>query len=95
MDGATQPKSCDGFLHFGLFRLAILSKLGTVETVCYRPMVPSIHVKVEFDPKFPHLKEQCVGFRGIYWQKWSIISIIMFSLVYNHLKLRIVVFALA
>ncbi len=31
------------------------------------------------------LKEQCVGFRGIYWQKWNIIFIIMFSLVYNHM----------
>jgi len=30
------------------------------------------------------LKDQCVRFRGIYWQKWNIIF--MFSLVYNHLK---------
>ncbi len=34
------------------------------------------------------LKEQCVGgFRTIYWQKWNIIFIIMFSLVYHHLCL--------
>ncbi len=27
------------------------------------------------------LKDQCVGFSGIYWQKWNIIFIIVFSLV--------------
>lgn len=36
------------------------------------------------------LKSQCVGFRVIYWQKWNRIFIIMFSFVYNQLKLRIV-----
>ncbi len=41
------------------------------------------------------LKDQCVGFRGIYWPKWNIIFVIMFSFVYNHLKLRCMVFSLA
>ena len=40
------------------------------------------------------LKEQCVAFRAVYWQKWNIILISMFSLVFNHLKLRIIVFSL-
>ena len=40
------------------------------------------------------LKDQCLTFRGIYWQKWNIILISMFSLVYNHLKIRIVFYYL-
>ena len=36
------------------------------------------------------LKEQCVAFQGIYWQKWNKLLISMISLVYDHLKLRIV-----
>lgn len=31
---------------------------------------------------------QCVGFREIWEQKWNIILMIMFSTVYNHLKLN-------
>lgn len=41
------------------------------------------------------LKVQCVGFRGTCWYKWNmIIIIIVFSFVYNRLKLRIVVLPL-
>ena len=39
------------------------------------------------------LKVQCVEFRGlrkIYWQKWNVIIFILFSLMYNHRKLRII-----
>ena len=39
------------------------------------------------------LKEQFVTFRGIYWLKWNIIFISMFSFVYNRMKIRIVVFS--
>ena len=39
-----------------------------------------------------YLKEQCVGLRGLCWQKLNIKFITIFSLVYNHLKLRIVIF---
>lgn len=28
------------------------------------------------------------GFRGMSWQKWNLLFMIMFSLVYDHLKLR-------
>lgn len=35
---------------------------------------------------FRSLKDQCVGFRGIYWQKWKIIFIFLFSVVYDHVQ---------
>ena len=38
------------------------------------------------------LNVQHVGFRMIYWKKLNMIFIMMFSLVYNHLKLRIIIF---
>ena len=36
---------------------------------------------------------QCVRLRGICWQKWNITFITMSSLVYDHPKLRLVVFS--
>ena len=41
-----------------------------------------------------YLKDQCEGFRRISRQKWIIIIVLMLSLVYNHLKLRTVLFVL-
>ena len=35
----------------------------------------------------------CVGFRGLYWQKWNTFTIIFLE-VYNHLKLNIFVLLL-
>ena len=45
-----------------------------------------------FDANFSlqNLKVQCWGFRGIFFQKWNVVFIIMFNYVYKHLKLRIV-----
>lgn len=40
------------------------------------------------------LKAQYVGLKGLYQQKWAMIFRIIFSLVYNHLKLWIIVFSL-
>ena len=40
------------------------------------------------------LMVQCVRFTEMYWQKkFNIILVIVFLLVYNHLKLRIAVFS--
>ena len=49
---------------------------------------------VSVESRWWDLKDQSVGFRGIYRHICDIIFILMFPLVYNHLKLRIM-FSLA
>lgn len=73
-----------------LWILRLLVK-ASLQGVTSRLLLISLHLT---DQTKYRLKAQYVGLKGLYRQKWVMILRIIFSLVYNHLKLWIIVFSL-
>lgn len=65
------------------------------QKIILKPQIVNMKKYVTHTDAFKALKVQVVGFRDIYWQKWSIIFIPMFLVVLNPLKRSIIVFSLA